>query len=171
MSASGDSRGCAPAQEIHATLAIRRLSAIDESIAGLLRAKNFVVVSTLAKNGSIHSTPMWVDTDGQHVLLNTERNRAWPRNLARDARVTCTVMNHEVPYEFVEIRGRAIGPIAEGAVAHVDFLARKYLDLATYPHHDPESPRVLFKVVPEKVVHMSPPQAGALPEALDGGQG
>jgi PPOX class probable F420-dependent enzyme len=168
MTAPGDSPNGAPAQEIHAALAIRRPAAIDESIAALLRAKNFVVVSTHARNGSIHGTPMWVDTDGEHVLLNTEGiGRAWPRNAIRDPRITCTVVNMENPYEFVEIRGRAIGPIHEGALEHADFLASKYLDLPGYPYHDPENPRVLFKVVPEKIVHMSPPLEGALPDALE----
>lgn len=156
-------------EEIHATLAIRRPTAIDEPVAALLRGRNFVVVSTHARDGTIHASPMWVDTDGEHVLLNTEAiGRAWPRNVSRDPRVTCTVVNAENGYEFVEIRGRAVGPIHEGAIAHADFLADKYLGLPEYPHHDPENPRVLFKVVPERLVHMSPPQSGALPDVLNG---
>lgn len=166
MSALNDTAQSPPVQEIYASLAIRRLDALDETTAELLRARNFVVVSTIAKSGAIHATPMWVDTDGEHVLLNSEADRAWVRNLAQHPRVTCTVLNHEVPYEFVEIRGHAVAPIGADGIDHADYLATKYLDLEQYPHHDPDNPRILIKVLPERIIHMSPPLQGALPDAL-----
>lgn len=163
-----DSTQRSPSEEIYASLAIRRIDALDDAAANLFRARNFVVVSTLRKNGVIQAKPMWVDTDGKHVILNSEADRAWVRNLRRDPRVTCTVMNHEVPYEFVEISGHALPATPEGAIEHADFLAAKYLDLKQYPYHNPDNPRVLIKVVPDRIIHMRPPAEGALPDALDG---
>jgi PPOX class probable F420-dependent enzyme len=137
-------------------LLIRRLDALDDDTRALLRATNVCTVCTHAADGSIHAQPVWVDTDGEHVLLNSVAGRAWVRNLERDARVTCTVVNLENPYEFVEIRGRASAPTREGADDHIHALARKYLDLDEYPWLDPSQPRVLIRVTAEKVVHMRP---------------
>jgi PPOX class probable F420-dependent enzyme len=167
MTSGNEHSGTTPGEEIHASLAIRRPETLDEPAARLLRARNFVVVCTIAKSGAIQAKPMWVDTDGEHVILNSEIDRGWVRNLQRDPRVTCTVMNLEVPYEFVEISGRALPPSVQGGVEHADFLAAKYLGLEEYPHHDPDNPRVLVKVVPERIIHMSPPVTGPLQDALE----
>jgi PPOX class probable F420-dependent enzyme len=160
------SRGGDP-QELHANLRIRRLGGLDGPARALLEARNFVVVCSLSRNGTIQGTPMWVDTDGANVVLNTEADRAWVRNLGRDPRVTCTVVNLEVPYEFVEVRGRALPPDEEGGLEHADSLARKYLELDRYPYPHPDKPRVIIRVVPERVTHMSPPDDEALIEAIE----
>jgi len=140
-------------------LLIRRPGAIDEPVRRLLEDTNVCTVCTLALDGGMHAQPVWVDTDGEHVLLNTVGGRAWVRNLERDDRVTCTVVNLRNPYEFVEIRGRAGRPIREGADAHIDSLAHKYLGVDEYPWHDLQRPRILFRVRAERIVHMAP--AGA----------
>jgi PPOX class probable F420-dependent enzyme len=140
-------------------LLIRRLDSLDETACALLYAKNVCTVCTTARDGSIHAHPVWVDTDGDRVLLNSVGGRAWVRNLERSDRVTCTVVNLQNPYEFVEVRGRAAPATHEGAEAHIDHLARKYLDLDEYPWHDPDQPRLLIRVTPERVVHMYPGDA------------
>ena len=144
-----------PPEEIGG-LRIRRLAALDARACALLEAKNVCTVCTTARDGSIHAQPVWVDTDGEHVLLNSVPGRAWVRNLERSDRVTCTIVNLENPYEFVEIRGRASKPSREGAEDHIDRLASKYLGLETYPWTDPAQPRILLRVTPERVVHMYP---------------
>ncbi len=48
----------------------------------LLEAPNFVHVSTLRDDGTVHTVPIWVDVEGDRVLLNTETSRAWPRTCA-----------------------------------------------------------------------------------------
>ena len=80
---------------------------IEGRIEELLTGKNFCTVATLREDGSIHCAPVWVDVQDGRPVLNTAEGRAWPRNLERDPRVTLTVQNHENPYEYVSIRGRA----------------------------------------------------------------
>ena len=140
-------------------LLIRRLEALDARVCELLEAQNMCTVSTFGRDGSIHSQPVWVDTDGEHVLLNTVGGRAWVRNLERNPRLTCNVLNLENPYEFVEIRGRSSAPTREGADEHIHRLARKYLGLDEYPWMAPDQPRLLLRVTPERVVHMYPGDA------------
>jgi PPOX class probable F420-dependent enzyme len=137
-------------------LLIRRPNRIDDPVRELLEAKNYTTNCTIAADGSIHASPTWVDTDGEYVLLNSVSGRAWVRNCERDPHITCSVINHANPHEFVEIRGRAVEQTTHGADAHIDRLAQKYLDLEHYPWLTPEEPRVLIRVLPEKVVHMYP---------------
>jgi PPOX class probable F420-dependent enzyme len=146
-------------QESIGGLAIRRLTSLDGPTRALLEAKNVCTVCTFAKDGAIHAQPVWVDTDGEHVVLNSVGGRAWVRNLERNPRLTCNVINLENPYEFVEVRGHAEGPTREGADEHIHKLAKKYLGVDEYPWLSPDQPRVLFRVVPEKVVHMHPEDA------------
>jgi PPOX class probable F420-dependent enzyme len=146
-------------QEIVGGLAIRRPASLDGPTRALLEAKNVCTVCTFTTDGGIHAQPVWVDTDGEHVLLNSVGGRAWVRNLERNPRLTCNVINLQNPYEFVEIRGRAGEPTREGADDHIHKLARKYLGVDEYPWMDPERPRILFRVRPEKIIHMFPGDA------------
>ncbi len=117
----------------------------------LLKAKNFVVVSTLRPDGSVHAAPTWVDVQDGSPVLNTAEGRAWPRNLERDPRVTLTVQNMENPYEYVTIRGRVAERTTEGADEHIDALAKKYMGQDTYPFRQPGEQRVIMRVDPEHV--------------------
>jgi PPOX class probable F420-dependent enzyme len=117
----------------------------------LLKAKNFCNVATLREDGSIHGVPVWVDVKGGRPVVNTAEGRLWPNNLARDPRVTMTVQNLENPYEYVEIRGRVAESTHEGADAHIDELAKKYLGQDTYPYRQPGEVRLMITVEPQHV--------------------
>lgn len=126
-------------------------SKVDGRAAELLSDKNFCVVSTLRADGSMHAVPVWVDLQDGLPTLNTAEGRAWPRNLERDPRVALTVQNLENPYEYVAIRGRVAERTHEGADAHIDALAKKYLGQDTYPYRQPGEQRVIVRVTPEFV--------------------
>jgi PPOX class probable F420-dependent enzyme len=126
---------------------------VDGRAAELLRDKNFCNVATLRRDGSVHSAPVWVDLRDGLPVLNTAEGRAWLRNLERDPRVTLTVQNRENPYEYLSIRGRVAERTHEGADAHIDALAKKYLDADTYPSRKPGEVRVMISVQPEFVHH------------------
>jgi PPOX class probable F420-dependent enzyme len=124
---------------------------IDGRAKELLDAANFCNVATLRRDGSVHSAPVWVDVQDGMPVLNTAEGRAWPKNLERDPRVTLTVQNIENPYEYVEIRGRVAERSHEGAEAHIDKLAKKYLGKDSYPFRQPGEKRVIIRVEPETV--------------------
>ena len=117
----------------------------------LLEGKNFCGVVTIGKDGRPDVVVVWVDTDGEGVLLNSAEGRAWPESLRRDPRVTLAVANHENPYEYVAIDGEAVEITTEGADEHIDKLAKKYLDKDEYPFRQPDEVRLLIRVRPEKV--------------------
>jgi PPOX class probable F420-dependent enzyme len=117
----------------------------------LLRAKNFCNVATFLRDGSIHGVPVWIDVKDGRPVVNTAEGRVWPKNLARDPRVTMTVVNHENPYEYVEIRGRVAESTHEGADEHIDAMAKKYLDQDSYPFRRPGEVRLMITVEPQHV--------------------
>ena len=137
-------------------LMVRHPVAIDEPILALLRAQNVCVINTLGPHGVIHSRAVWVDTDGEHVLVNSVDGRVWVRDLARNPTVTCTVVNLSNPYEFASIQGKMIERTTDGADHHIDFLAHKYLGLDHYPFHSATEPRLLFRIRPDRILHMAP---------------
>jgi PPOX class probable F420-dependent enzyme len=126
---------------------------VEGRSAELLKGRNFGNVATLRADGTILGVPVWVDEQDGRPVLNSAEGRAWPRNLERDPRVAITVQNHDNPYEYVTITGRVTEHTHEGADAHIDALAKKYLDADSYPMRRPGEQRVIIRIEPERVRH------------------
>ena len=116
-----------------------------------LADKNFGHVATLNKDGSPQVSPVWVEYDGKHVIVNSEEKRLKVRNLKRDPRVSISIQNGENPYEYIEIRGKVVEITAEGGFEGIDRLAKKYMGADKYPFNKPEDVRVILKIAPEHV--------------------
>jgi PPOX class probable F420-dependent enzyme len=123
---------------------------LTEDQVALLREKVLAHVATVMPDGSPHVTPVWVDTDGEAVLFNTAKGRLKYRNLSRDPRVAISLSAKDNDYRTVVMRGRAEF-IEEGADAHIDRLAKKYLGADSYPARQPGEVRVTVRVVPETI--------------------
>jgi PPOX class probable F420-dependent enzyme len=96
-------------------------------------------------------TPVWVDVDGDDILVNTLKGRLKDRNLRRDQRVAISIPDPETPTVALIVRGTA-ELTEEGALEHTDELAKKYLGEDTYPWHQPGDERVLIRIRPERVL-------------------
>jgi PPOX class probable F420-dependent enzyme len=90
-------------------------------------------LATLNPDGSPQITPLWVDLNGDDVVFNTAEGRKKARNLERDGRVGVTVIDPDDQYNVVAFRGTVTDITAEGADAHIDALAKKYLGVDSYP--------------------------------------
>jgi PPOX class probable F420-dependent enzyme len=109
--------------------------------------KNYAAVTTLLPDGTPQTTPLWVDADDDHLLLNTEVHRQKFKNVSRDPRVTVMIWNAEDPYEYRELRGRVTETVrGPEARAHIDHLSQKY-DGRDYAN-PVQSERVILKVAP-----------------------
>ena len=127
------------------------MAELTELAIRLLRGKNLATVATLMKDGSPQASVVWIDTDGKHVIFNTADGRIKTNNLRRDGRVAVAVVNAENPYEQALIRGRVVEMTHEGADAHIDVMAKKYLDTDSYPARNPAEVRVIVKIAPDRV--------------------
>lgn len=128
--------------------------AIPEKYLDLFNKRAFANLATLMPSGSPQVTPVWCDWDGSHVLVNTAAGRQKDRNMSRDPRVSMSILDPENPYRYVEIRGRVVERTHDGAAAHIDKMAKKYLGQDKYPYAQPGEVRVLYKIQPEHAVGM-----------------
>lgn len=128
---------------------------LTDSAISLFKGKNFAFIASLMNDGAPQITPVWIDYDGQFVLVNTAEGRTKQKNFERDSRVALSIVDHANPYNTVSIRGRVVEQTANGADDHADKLAKKYLGVDKYPFKAPGEKRIILKIKPEKIFHMS----------------
>ncbi len=118
----------------------------------LLEGKNFLYIATVNRNGTPQVTPVWVDTDGKFVLVNTAIGRVKQKNTKRNPEVALAIYDQADPYNFIQIRGRVVdqitGPSAE---EHIDKMAKKYKGVNKYSSRRPGEKRVILKIEPRRV--------------------
>lgn len=124
---------------------------IPDKYRDLFTKRAFASLATIMPDGGPQVTPVWVDLEGDLVLVNTARGRQKDKNMRRDPRVAMAVIDPENPYRYLEIRGRVAEITEEGADAHIDKMAKKYLGADKYPYRQPSETRVIFKIQPERV--------------------
>jgi PPOX class probable F420-dependent enzyme len=118
----------------------------------LIEGKNFAFLATILPDGSPHVAPVWIDRDGDTILVNTAVGRAKQRNVTRDPRVALSIADQNNMYEKIMIRGRVRSQTFEGADAHIDKLAKKYIGKDKYPWRAPEEKRIILKIEPTHVL-------------------
>ncbi len=132
---------------------------MDPSIRRLFEGKNFVFVSTLMRDGTPHITPTWVnleEQDGGHTLVNTVIGRVKQKNVSQNPNVVLAVVDQNNPYDMVTVRGKAVEQInGNAAEQHIYKLAKKYLGKDKYPGRSPGEKRIILKIKPEHLFHIS----------------
>jgi PPOX class probable F420-dependent enzyme len=118
----------------------------------LLQEPAYCQLATLMPDGSPQITQVWVDTDGEHILINTAEGRQKERNVRRDPRVAVNnVVDPANAWCIAMVRGRVVDVTTAGADQLIDQLAKKYLNADTYPFRQPEEVRITLKILPEKI--------------------
>jgi PPOX class probable F420-dependent enzyme len=115
------------------------------------KAKAFLYLATLMKDGSPQLTPVWFNTDGTHILINSAVGRVKDRNMRRDERVAVVIADPKDPYRYLQIRGKVVEITTEGARQHIDILAKKYTGQDKYSFSAPGEIRVTYKILPERI--------------------
>ena len=124
--------------------------ALSDDVKALVRDANFAHLATLMADGSPQNAPVWVDLDGDRILVNTAEGRTKPANDRRDPRVAISIADQDHPYRAAFIRGRVVDLVHEGADAHIDKMSQKYHG-RDYTHQ-PGQQRVIFVI---EVDHVS----------------
>ena len=129
------------------------MATIPADYRDLFERESFASFATVMPDGTPQVTPVWIDYDGEHVLVNTAEGRQKERNVRSNPRVGLVVLDPEDPYRYVSIRGEVIEVTQDGAVEHIHELTRRYMNLERYPNLEEEDgPRVLLRIRPERVV-------------------
>ena len=100
---------------------------LPDGLIGVLRQPSPCFLATLMPDGSPQMTRTWVDTDGEHVVINTVQGHQKVKNVERDPRVAVNVCDVSSPSRYYAIRGRVVHITTEGGAEHIDALAQRYL--------------------------------------------
>ena len=131
------------------------MAAIPQGFRDLVESKKaFAHIATVGADGAPQVTPVWVDSDGQYIRINTARGRVKAKNLERNPKVALAIQDPDNPYRYVQVRGRVVEITEKGADEHIDALAKKYLGKDKYPNRRPGEVRVTVKIAPEKIQTM-----------------
>jgi PPOX class probable F420-dependent enzyme len=126
--------------------------AIPEKFLDLLRSKKaFANLATVMPDGSPQVTPVWFDYTGEKIRVNSARGRVKARNMKQGTKVALAIMDPDNAYRYIQIRGQVVRVTEQGADAHIDSLARKYLGQDKYPFRRPGEVRVLYEIEPFSV--------------------
>ncbi len=127
------------------------MAEIPSEFRDLFTKPSFAFLTTLMSDGSPQVTPVWCDLQGEHVVVNTAKGRLKDRNMRRDPRVALAIADPENPYRYVQVRGQVVEITEEGADAHIDAMAKKYLGKDTYPFRQDGEVRLIVRIRPDRV--------------------
>lgn len=131
------------------------MTEIPAAYLDLLREKvAFANLATVLRDGSPQVTPVWFDYANGRVRVNTAKGRVKARTMHEGSRVAMAIMDPDNPYRYVQIRGTVVRATEEGAAAHIDSLAKKYLGKDKYPFGQPGEVRIMYEIEPQAVQTM-----------------
>ena len=127
---------------------------LSEDLLALLRQPSTCYLATVMADGSPQITQTWVDTDGEHVIINSVQGYVKIKNISRDPRVAVAISAPDNPTRYFQVRGRVVKVTTDGAVDHIERLSQKYTG-APYPWYGGRNQvRVIIVIEPEKVISM-----------------
>ena len=109
-------------------------------------SKALLYLATLMPDGSPQVTPVWFDSDGKHILVNTNEGRAKDRNMKARPNVAMTIQDPNDTYRYLGICGEVVGYTREGADEHINKLSLKY-DNEPWTYRNGQR-RIIFKIKP-----------------------
>jgi PPOX class probable F420-dependent enzyme len=124
---------------------------LSEKARQLIARPLLATLATVAPDGGPQVTPLWIEVDGDDLLVNTARGRAKARNVERDDRVAVSVIDPDDPYNVVMVRGTVTAITTEDADAHIDHLAKKYLGVDEYPMRQPGEVRLKLRIRTDRI--------------------
>lgn len=120
----------------------------------LQQKKAFANLATVMPDGSPQVTPVWFDYADGRLRVNTAKGRVKARNMQTGSQVAVAILDPDNPYRYVQVRGRVTRMTEQGADAHIDALAKKYLGKDKYPFAQPGEVRVIYEIEPQSVQTM-----------------
>ena len=118
----------------------------------LVEGKNFAFLAVVLPDGSPHVAPVWIDHEGDLLLVNTAMGRVKQKNSTKGKRVSLAISDQENMYERVVIQGRVVDQTHQGADAHIDKLANKYTGAKKYQRSSPDEKRVIIKIEALRII-------------------
>ena len=100
---------------------------IPDSHRALVDGPYCAVLTTVMPDGQPQSTPIWCNTDGEYVLINTMHGFRKAKNMRANPKVTLLIYDPKDPLHNIELRGTVVDMTEAGALEHLDALTQLYL--------------------------------------------
>ncbi len=127
---------------------------IPEQYLDLLESTALAHIATLGPRGEPQSSPVWFGWDGTSIRFSQTKTRQKYYNVRRDSRIALSIVDPNNPYRYLEIRGTVVGIEEDPDLAFINAMAKKYMNLDTYPYHQPTDQRIVIVVQPQHTSQM-----------------
>ena len=127
---------------------------LSDRFLDLMRGRNPCFITTLMPDGSPQTTQTWVDTDGEHVVINTVQTHQKMRNIRRDPRVSVAICDAADPSRYFAIRGHVTNITTEGGAEHIELLAQRYTGGPYHWYGGRDQVRVILTITADKIHSM-----------------
>jgi PPOX class probable F420-dependent enzyme len=109
-------------------------------------SKALLYLATVMPDGSPQVTPVWFDTDGEYILVNTNEGRVKDKNMKARPHVAMNIQDPNDPYRYLGIRGEVVSYTTKGADEHINKLSIRY-DNKPWTYR-PEQRRIIYRIKP-----------------------
>ena len=130
------------------------MTVIPESHVDLLDRPLIAHLATTRPDHTPQVNPMWFGWDGELIRFTNTTTRQKFRNVETNPHVSISIVDPDQPYRYLEVRGKVAEITEQGADAHIDKMAKKYLGQDKYPYRQDGEVRVIYKVRPEHTTTM-----------------
>ena len=126
---------------------------IPPALMDLLESDALGHLATVRADGTPHVTPLWVDHDGDFVLVDVRVDRVKAANMRARPAVAISVVDPRNPYRYLAITGVVVSWSEDGWQEHMNKLSRRYMKLDRYPWSFPGERRAIFRIAPTHVYY------------------
>jgi PPOX class probable F420-dependent enzyme len=134
----------------------KRAEQLSEEIKALVRGANFGHLATLMRDGAPHVDPVWIDLEGNTILVCSGTGSLKAKNTKRDPRVGLSVIAMDNPYREAQLRGRVVEHRSDSDFAVIDRISHKYTG-KPFPFRDKPAERLVLVIVVERTRYLSLP--------------
>jgi PPOX class probable F420-dependent enzyme len=124
------------------------MNQLSQEIKTLFSGANFAHLATLMRDGTPQVDPVWVELEGDRVLVCSGTGSLKSKNTKRDARVGLSIVAMDDPYREAQLRGRVVEQRADSDFAVIDRFSRKYTS-KPFPFRDRPAERVVLVIAVE----------------------
>jgi PPOX class probable F420-dependent enzyme len=126
---------------------------LNDAAKAMLKEPIVGTLMTTNADGTPHMVPVWIDGDGDDVVVNTMSKRQKAVNARRGGPVGVCLIDPANPFRVLSLSGRVTEVTEEGAQEHIDALTMRYMGLDKHPFdHPDEGVRVMLRIQPDRVL-------------------
>jgi PPOX class probable F420-dependent enzyme len=100
---------------------------LSEQAKQMIDGANFAHFASLMSDGSPHVAPVWINRDGDRVLVSTSSESVKGKNTKQNPQVAISIVDFTNPYEELQLRGRVVERRSDPDLKSLDAMSKKYM--------------------------------------------